>query len=156
MSDWANHLGTLFPEVRLKRYLEMRGADAGPAARLRAVGLLGRPSLRRRRARCGLGSGQGLEAQERQALRDAVPRQALQTPFRTQTAGDIARRALMIARAGLEARNVQDWEGRSEAHFLDQLDAVVDSGVTAADRLLSDFRGPWDGEIDRVFDTNAY
>jgi glutamate--cysteine ligase len=157
MSDWVNHLGTLFPEVRLKRYLEMRGADAGPTARLAAlsafwVGLLYDEGA--------LDAAWDLvkdwSAQERQALRDAVPRQALQTPFRTQTAGDIARRALTIARAGLEARNVQDWEGRSEAHFLDQLDAVVDSGVTAADRLLSDFRGPWDGEIDRVFDTNAY
>ena len=62
ISDWANHLTTIFPEVRLKRYLEMRGADGGPwAPHLRAAGAVGRAALRPGRARCGLGHGQGLE-----------------------------------------------------------------------------------------------
>jgi glutamate--cysteine ligase len=157
MSDWANHLGTLFPEVRLKRYLEMRGADAGPTARLAAlsafwVGLLYDATA--------LDAAWDLvkdwSAAERQALRDAVPRQALATPFRTTTAQEIAREALAIARSGLESRNFEDWEGRTEAHFLDQLSGVVESGRTAADDLLAAYRGPWNGDVDRVFETNAY
>ena len=61
-SDWANHVSTIFPEVRLKRYLEMRGADGGPwRAAARAAGVLGRPALRRCLARCRLGPGEGLE-----------------------------------------------------------------------------------------------
>jgi glutamate--cysteine ligase len=157
MSDWANHLGTLFPEVRLKRYLEMRGADAGPTARLAAlsaywVGLLYNDEALD--AACDL--VRDWTAEERQALRDAVPRQALRTPFRTTTVREIARQTLAIARRGLEARNFEDWEGRTEAHFLDQLDQIVDSGVTAADELLAAYHGSWGGDIDRIFETNAY
>jgi glutamate--cysteine ligase len=157
MSDWANHLGTLFPEVRLKRYLEMRGADAGPTARLAAlsafwVGLLYDEGA--------LDEATALIAdwteEERQAMRDAVPRQALRTPFRNTDVQAIAKQALAIARRGLEARNFEDWEGRTEAHFLDQLDDLVDRGQTAADALLASFRGTWNGDIARVFDACAY
>ncbi|MGJ4854588.1 glutamate--cysteine ligase [Labrys sp. La1] len=157
MSDWANHLGTLFPEVRLKRYLEMRGADAGPTGKLAAlsafwVGLLY--------------SNETLDAAwdlvkdwneaERQALRDSVSRQALKTPFRRESIRDIALRTLAIARQGLKARNIEDWEGRNEEHFLDGLDDVVESGVTAADEMLARFHGEWGGKIDPVFDEKAY
>ncbi|MBP0580014.1 glutamate--cysteine ligase [Labrys sp. LIt4] len=157
MSDWANHLGTLFPEVRLKRYLEMRGADAGPTGKLAAlsafwVGLLY--------------SSETLDAAwdlvkdwneaERQALRDSVSRQALKTPFRNETVRDIALRALAIARRGLKIRNIEDWEGRNEEHFLDGLDDVVESGLTAADEMLARYHGEWDGKIDPIFDEKAY
>jgi glutamate--cysteine ligase len=157
ISDWANHLGTLFPEVRLKRYLEMRGADAGPTSKLAAlsafwVGLLY--------------DNDALEAawdlvkdwkeNERQALRDSVSRQALRTPFRRETIRDIALRALAISRKGLEARNVEDWEGRNETHFLDGLDEVAQTGITAADAMLAKFHGEWGGSIDPIFDEKAY
>ncbi|PRH87525.1 glutamate--cysteine ligase [Labrys okinawensis] len=157
MSDWANHLGTLFPEVRLKRYLEMRGADAGPTGKLAAlsafwVGLLY--------------SSETLDAAwelvkdwteaERQALRDSVSRQALKTPFRNETVRDIALRALAIARRGLKIRNIEDWEGRNEEHFLDGLDDIVESGLTAADEMLARYHGEWDGKIDPIFDEKAY
>jgi len=157
ISDWANHLGTLFPEVRLKRYLEMRGADAGPTARLAAlsafwVGLLYNQSA--------LDAAWDLvkdwTAAERQALRDSVTRQALRTPFRTTTVQAIAKQALAIARNGLEARNFEDWQGRTEAYFLDDLEQMVDSGRTAADDLLVRFPGEWGGKIDPIFDINAY
>lgn len=157
ISDWANHLGTLFPEVRLKRYLEMRGADAGPTARLAAlsafwVGLLYDDDA--------LDEAWDLvrdwTLEERQSLRDSVARQALRTPFRNTDVQDLARRALTIARRGLEARNFQDWEGRSESHFLDGLEAIVDSGRTAADDLLAAYHGSWNGDIDRVFEACAY
>jgi glutamate--cysteine ligase len=157
ISDWANHLGTLFPEVRLKRYLEMRGADAGPTSKLAGlsafwVGLLY--------------DNDALEAAwdlvkdwneaERQALRDCVSRQALKTPFRNETVRDIALRAMAIARKGLKARNVEDWEGRNEEHFLDGLDEIVDSGVTSAEAMLARFHGEWGGKIDPIFDEKAY
>ncbi|MFC2251287.1 glutamate--cysteine ligase [Labrys portucalensis] len=157
MSDWANHLGTLFPEVRLKRYLEMRGADAGPTGKLAAlsafwVGLLYNDDT--------LDAAWDLvkdwSEAERQALRDSVSRQALKTPFRNESVRDIALRALAIARQGLKARNIEDWEGRNEEHFLDGLDDVVESGVTAADEMLARYHGEWGGKIDPIFDEKAY
>jgi len=157
MSDWANHLGTLFPEVRLKRYLEMRGADAGPTGKLAAlsafwVGLLYNNDT--------LDAAWDLvkdwSEAERQALRDSVSRQALKTPFRNESVRDIALRALAIARQGLKARNIEDWEGRNEEHFLDGLDDVVESGVTAADEMLARYHGEWSGKIDPIFDEKAY
>jgi glutamate--cysteine ligase len=157
MSDWVNHLGTLFPEVRLKRYLEMRGADVGPTERLAALSALWVGLLYDETA---LDAAWDLvkdwSAAERQALRDAVPRQALATPFRTTTAGAVARQMIAIARSGLEARNFEDWEGRTETHFLDGLAALAETGRTAADELLAAYRGPWKRDIDRVFETNAY
>jgi glutamate--cysteine ligase len=157
MSDWANHLGTLFPEVRLKRYLEMRGADAGPTGKLAAlsafwVGLLYNNDT--------LDAAWDLvkdwSEAERQALRDSVSRQALKTPFRNESVRDIALRTLAIARQGLKARNIEDWEGRNEEHFLDGLDDVVESGVTAADEMLARYHGEWGGKIDPIFDEKAY
>jgi glutamate--cysteine ligase len=157
ISDWANHLGTLFPEVRVKRYLEMRGADAGPTARLAAlsafwVGLLYDDTA--------LDAAWDLvkdwTAEERQLLRDGVPRQALRTPFRTTTVRAIARQALDIARAGLHARNILDFEGRSEAAFLDRLEPIVETGVTAADDLLARYHGRWGGDLSRIFAEEAY
>jgi glutamate--cysteine ligase len=157
ISDWANHLGTLFPEVRLKRYLEMRGADAGPTARLAALSALWVGLLYDDDA---LDAAWDLvrdwTAEERQALRDSVPRQALRTPFRNTDVQAIARQVLTIARRGLEARNFQDWEGRTEAHFLEGLEAVVDSGRTAADEMLAAYHGAWNRDIDHVFDALAY
>lgn len=157
MSDWANHLGTLFPEVRLKRYLEMRGADAGPTGKLAAlsafwVGLLYNNDT--------LDAAWDLvkdwSEAECQALRDSVSRQALKTPFRNESVRDIALRTLAIARQGLKARNIEDWEGRNEEHFLDGLDDVVESGVTAADEMLARYHGEWGGKIDPIFDEKAY
>ncbi|MDZ5452591.1 glutamate--cysteine ligase [Labrys sp. ZIDIC5] len=157
MSDWANHLGTLFPEVRLKRYLEMRGADAGPTGKLAAlsafwVGLL----YNNNTLDAAWDLVKDWSEAERQALRDSVSRQALKTPFRNESVRDIALRTLAIARQGLKARNIEDWEGRNEEHFLDGLDDVVESGVTAADEMLARYHGEWGGKIDPIFDEKAY
>ena len=109
ISDWANHLSTLFPEVRLKRYLEMRGADAGPLPMLQAlpalwVGLLYDPGV--------LDSAAALVAdwteQERQALRDAVPREGLHARFRQRTVREIALEVLELAHEGLRRRGFLD------------------------------------------------
>jgi glutamate--cysteine ligase len=157
LSDWANHLGTLFPEVRLKRYLEMRGADAGPTSRLAAlsafwVGLLYDDGA----LDAAWDLVKGWTPEERQGLRDIVSRQALRAPFRNGSVRDIARHAVTISRAGLEARNFQDWEGRSEAYFLDSLERIVETGETAAEELLAAYHGKWGGRIDPIFDDQAY
>ncbi len=157
MKDWADHLTTIFPEVRLKKYLEMRGADSGPWRRLCAlpafwVGLLYDQSA--------LDAAWDLvkdwTALERQALRDAVPKQALAATIRGRTVRDIARAVLALSRAGLEARGKHGCKGKSEAAFLDTLDETVASGKTAAENLLDLYHGSWNGDISRVFRDFAY
>lgn len=157
MKDWADHLTTIFPEVRLKKYLEMRGADSGPWRRLCAlpafwVGLLYDQS--------SLDAAWDLvkdwTAEERQALRDAVPKQALNAVIRGRTVRDIAREALALSRKGLEARGQHGCKGKSEAAFLDTLDETVASGKTAAENLLALYHGSWNGDVKRVFRDFAY
>ena len=157
MKDWADHLTTIFPEVRLKRYLEMRGTDSGPWRRLCAlpafwVGLL--------YDQASLDGAWNLvkhwTAEERQALRDAVPTQGLKAMIRGRTVQDVARDVLQLSRAGLEARNQQSRKGRTESSFLDVLDETVSTGKTAADQLLELYHGAWKGDISRVFRDFAY
>ena len=157
MGDWADHLTTVFPEVRLKRYLEMRGADGGPWRRLCAlpaywVGLL--------YDTVALDAAWDLvkdwTMDERAGLRADVPRLGLQAPFRKGTVQDIARETLKIARDGLERRAQLDSYGRSEAIFLETLDRSAESGLTPADEMLADFAGRWGGDIDEVFRDHAY
>jgi glutamate--cysteine ligase len=157
ISDWANHLSTLFPEVRLKRYLEMRGADAGPLPLLDALPALWVGLLYDDRA---LDEAEALvrgwSAAERQAMRDGVPKRALATPFRGGTLRDLAREALAIARGGLARRARRDAAGRDETLYLEPLDAIVAEGRTAAERLLADLHNVWSGSVEPVFEQNAY
>jgi glutamate--cysteine ligase len=154
--DWADHLTTLFPDVRLKRFLEMRGADAGPSAQLNAlpalwVGLLyDKTSLNA----AALLTADWTEA-ERQGLRDAVPRLGLATPFRGATLRTVARDVVNLALSGLERRARLDRNGEDERKALKPLIETVEDGRSPADRLLADFSGPWQGDIDKVFDTCA-
>lgn len=153
MGDWTNHMGTLFPEVRLKRYIEMRGADAGPRSHIAALPALWVGLLYDAEA---LDAANRLVADwtaaERQALRDAVPRSALATPFRSGTARDVAREVLAIAREGLKRRGRLDAQGRDEGVHLDVLDEIVASGKTLAERLLADYEANG-RDIDRVLAT---
>jgi glutamate--cysteine ligase len=152
-SDWANHVSTVFPEVRLKRYLEMRGADVGPPDMIVAlsafwVGLLYHgPSLDAAWALVETWS-----AQERERMRADVPRLALDTPVPGgRTLRDVARDALALSRAGLRARGLRDGAGQDETRFLDPLDAIADSGRTLAHHLLDLFHGPWGGSVEPAF-----
>lgn len=157
MGDWTNHLSTLFPDVRLKRYLEMRGADGGPWRRICAlpafwVGLLyDAASL-----------DQAYEmikdwtAEEREAMRDEVPRRALQTPFRNRTVLDIARDCAELSRQGLARRARLNGAGVDETIFLEPVLETVASGITPAERLLAEVAGPWGGDLDRVYTEYAY
>ncbi len=157
LKDWADHLTTIFPEVRLKKYLEMRGADSGPWRRLCAlpalwVGLLyHQPALD-----AAWDLVKDWTAEERQALRDAVPKQALAATIRGRSVRDVARDVLTLARGGLEARGRQGCKGKTEAAFLDPLDETVASGKTAAENLLALYHGSWGGDISRVFRDFAY
>ncbi|HEY9216008.1 MAG TPA: glutamate--cysteine ligase, partial [Ancylobacter sp.] len=119
VSDWANHLSTIFPEVRLKRYLEMRGADGGPWAKLCALPALWTGLLYDETSLDAAWElAKGWSADERQAARDEVPRLG----FKAQVAGrsmlDVARDVVAIARDGLKRRDMRDSQGRNEARFL--------------------------------------
>ena len=156
-SDWADHLTTLFPEVRLKRFLEMRGADGGPWDSICGlpalwVGLLYDQSCLD--AAWDLVKDWSLE--EHQILRDSVPRQGLDTPFRGGTLRSVAQQVVAISEAGLRGRNLLDWSGRDESHFLDQLKAVAAGGPCPAQGLLEAYHGPWCGDIDKLFADIAY
>jgi glutamate--cysteine ligase len=152
ISDWANHLSTIFPEVRLKRYLEMRGADVGPPERMLALGALcvglyyDASALA---AAGGLTRGWGVEAMQR--LRDEVPRLGLKAEIGGRPLRDIARDAVAIARAGLASRARRDAAGRDETRYLEPLERIVAEGRTPAEAWIERFEGPWRGRIDPVF-----
>jgi glutamate--cysteine ligase len=156
-SDWADHLSTLFPEVRLKRFLEMRGADGGPWRGLCAlpalwVGLL--------YDQVSLDAAWDLvkdwTEEEHRALRAEVPVKALHTRFRGRPLSELAGQVLEIAEEGLRRRKRLGSSGQDEREFLELLESRVESGKCPADYLLEDFEGPWQGDIDRVFAECAY
>ncbi|MGA7323820.1 MAG: glutamate--cysteine ligase [Rhodomicrobium sp.] len=157
LSDWADHLTTLFPEVRLKRFLEMRGADAGPWRSLCALpafwtGLLyHEPSLD-----AAYDLIRDWTAEERQQLRVQVPKLALKTPFRNGAVLDIAREALQLSFAGLRARGDSDLVTGDESVFLEPLIEITERGATDAEHLLARYRNEWRGDIAPVFTENAY
>jgi glutamate--cysteine ligase len=157
LSDWSDHLTTLFPEVRMKRFLEMRGADGGPWRRLCALPALWTGLLY---DSTSLDAAWDLvkdwSEEERQALRDAVPRQGLNAPFRDGTALPIARQVLAIAQAGLKMRNFTNNSGDDETVFLESLEEIVASGQTPAELLLRKYENEWQGDIDKIFVAEAY
>ena len=157
LSDFDDHLSTIFPEVRLKTFLEMRGADTGPWREICALpafwtGLFYDDAA----LEAAWALVRDWSAQERQHLRDAVPAQGLQTPFRSGTLRDIARDALGISREGLRARARLNGHGESETVFLQELDAMVAKGESNADRLIRLYKGEWGGDIGRVYEECVY
>lgn len=157
MTDWVDHMTTVFPEVRLKRYLEMRGADGGRWRRLCALPALWTGLLYDVSA---LDAAWDLVRdwtnEERAILRRDVPRQGLQTVFRRREVKDIAQEVLTIARAGLKSRARRDTWGDDEAHFLDTLFAIAETGESPAHELLDLYHGRWNGSVDPAFEELAY
>ncbi|WP_435099635.1 glutamate--cysteine ligase [Arhodomonas sp. AD133] len=151
LADWEDHLTTLFPEVRIKRFIEMRGADAGPWERLCALPAFWTGLLYDRRA---LDQAYQLIADwqpgELAALRADAARHGLAARFRGETLTDWARRVLPIARQGLAHR------GWGEAHFLDSLEAIAATGRTPSDEQLEAYHGRWHGDVRAVFREYAY
>jgi glutamate--cysteine ligase len=152
MADWADHLTTIFPEVRLKKFLEMRGADGGSWRRI-----CGLPALW-----TGIYYDQvALDAawdlvkdwtdEERWSMRDAVPRLGFKTPFRKSTIWELAHRMLEISSAGLKRRAAEDSAGMTEDGFLNPLREQVSRGHTRAEEMLARYHGEWKGDITRLF-----
>ncbi|MGO9771662.1 MAG: glutamate--cysteine ligase [Roseiarcus sp.] len=152
VSDWANHLSTIFPEVRVKRYLEMRGADVGPADRVCALAALTVGLNYDRQALAAAGDlVRGWSAAERQALRDEVPRLGLGARVAGRDLRTIAREALAIARGGLARRARRNAEGRDESIYLTPLDEIVAEGRVPAQRWIARFNGAWGRSVDPAF-----
>jgi glutamate--cysteine ligase len=153
-SDWWDHLSTAFPEVRLKSFLEMRGADGGPWNRICAlpafwVGLL----YDQQALDAAWDLVKGWTMEERERLRGEVPRLALAT--RSPNGGtlqDLGREVLKIAHAGLKARARLNASGDNETGYLETLDEIVASGKVPAQRLLDAYNGEWNGDITRVYE----
>jgi glutamate--cysteine ligase len=157
MGDWTDHLTTVFPEVRLKRFLEMRGADGGPWRSICAlpafwVGLFYDPEAQA--AAAALVSD--WTDRDHVYLRDEVPRHALKTDFRGRPLIEVAREAVAISRAGLARRARLDGEGNDEVHHLDTLDEILERELTPAEIKLANYHGRWQGDVDAVYREYAY
>ena len=158
LSDWNDHLSTAFPEVRLKSFLEMRGADGGPWNRICAlpalwVGLLYDQGALD--AAWDLVKGWSIE--EQQSLRDAVPSEGLDAPAPGGgTVGELAHQVLDIAAAGLAARGEVNSMGDNEVGFLEPLRRIAKSGKSPAHDLLDCYEGPWGGDLSKIYDELSF
>jgi glutamate--cysteine ligase len=157
MSDWANHISTIFPEVRLKRYLEMRGADGGPWNRLPAlpafwVGLLYDDAA--------LDEAWQIvkhwSAEERQQLRDDVPRLGFKAAIGKRYLFEIAKECLALAHAGLRRRARTDRDGRDETRYLEPLDLILEAGRSPAEEMLDKFNGAWNASVEPAYQEYAF
>jgi glutamate--cysteine ligase len=157
ISDWANHISTIFPEVRLKRYLEMRGSDAGPWRRLPAlpafwVGLLYDDGA----LDACWQIVKDWSSQERQKLRDDVPKHGFAATIRGRTLLQLATQTLELSRGGLARRACKDIGGQDETRYLEPLEDLVSRGTTPAEEMLAKYRGEWGGSVEPVFAEYAY
>ena len=152
MADWADHLTTIFPEVRLKQFLEMRGADGGQWRRI-----CGMPALWVGLVYDSVALDAAWDmikdwtAEERQALRDMVPKQGFRAPFRNTTVLELARRMVEISGEGLRRRASLDSAGMSEDGFINPLRELVARGQSRAEELLHAFQNEWKGDMSRLF-----
>jgi glutamate--cysteine ligase len=157
ISDWANHISTIFPEVRLKRYVEMRGSDGGPWRVLPSlpafwVGLLYDDA----NLDACWDIVKDWTAEERQKLRDDVPKLGFKASVRGRTLLDLALDTLRLAQKGLTRRKRLDRNGRDETRYLRPLEEIVARGITPAEQLLEKFHGPWNGSVDPIYAEEAY
>jgi len=157
IADWVDHLTTAFPEVRLKQFLEMRGADGGPWNRLCAlpafwVGLLYDATARD----AAWDLIKDWTPEEIAVMQSDVSRLALKAPFRTGTVRDLALLCLEISREGLRRRRIEDGVGLDETKFLNPLFRIAESNFTPAEDLLAAYGGRWNGSVDPVFKEYAY
>ncbi len=157
IADWANHLSTIFPEVRLKRYLEMRGADVGPQERIVAMtaltaGLFYDPDA--------LSSAWSLvkdwTAEERRALRDEAPKLGFAAKVRGRALRAVAADMVALARGGLKRRAKTNPRGEDETVWLSPLEAIVDSGRSPAEGWIDRFNGPWGRSVDPAFEEAVF
>ncbi|HLP68277.1 MAG TPA: glutamate--cysteine ligase [Rhizobium sp.] len=157
LGDWTNHLSTLFPDVRLKRFLEMRGADGGPWRRICAlpafwVGLLYDDA--------SLAAADDLTRNWTHAdviaMRDAVPAKGLAAEVAGRSVLDVARQVVDISRAGLKARGHLNSDGQDESVFLASLDEILAKKTTLAEDMLALYDDRWNRDIEHVFEDYQY
>ena len=159
LSDWADHLTTIFPEARLKKFIEMRGADGGPWRRLCALPAFWTGIMYDDTALdAAWDLVKGWDAPTRDAMRVAASEQALQASVNGIAMLDIAREAVAIADAGLKARARPGAGGLipDETHFLNTLKESVETGMVAADELLEHYNGDWNGDLSRIYAEYSY
>src|SRR5438477_1649509 len=157
VSDWANHISTIFPEVRLKRYLEMRGSDGGPRERLPAlpafwVGLLYDDAS----LDAAWQIVKDWTGDERQQLRDEVPRLGFKAMIGKRYLYEIAKDCLALAHAGLRRRDRTGRDGRDESRYLEPLDHIVESGRAPAEEMLEKFNGPWHASVEPAYQAHIF
>jgi glutamate--cysteine ligase len=158
LSDWTDHLSTAFPEVRLKSFLEMRGADGGPWGRICAlpafwVGLLYDQGALD--AAWDLVKDWDMEGRE--ALRSAAPKLGLDSPIPGGgTLRDIAAQVVDISRQGLAARGKLNASGENETGYLEPLAEIVKTGKVPAQRLLDLYNGEWAGDLSRIYAVKSF
>lgn len=157
-SDWTDHLSTAFPEVRLKSFLEMRGADGGPWNRICALPALWVGLLYDQGALdAAWDLVKGWSIDEQQQLRDAVPREGLCAPAPGGgTLGDLAAKVLDIAAAGLAARGEVNSMGDNEVGYLEPLRRIAASGKSPANELLDLYHGAWNGDLSHIYDELSF
>jgi len=157
ISDWANHLSTIFPEVRLKRYLEMRGADGGPWRRLPSltaywVGLLYEDET----LDACWDMVKNWSAEQRQKLRDEVPQRGFRAEIGNTNVLTLAQETVRLASRGLQRRKYLDRNGRDETRYLRPLEESIARGITPAEELLERYFNDWNGSVEPLFDLYAY
>jgi glutamate--cysteine ligase len=153
ISDWANHLSTIFPEVRLKRFLEMRGADMGSRDHVLALPALWTGLLYDQSALdAAWDLVKGWSDAERSALRTGVPRLALKAEIAGRKVRDVAVDVLALSRGGLARRGLRDRSGRDETRHLDYLDRIVGEDRTPAEYWLARYEGAWKRSVDPAFE----
>jgi glutamate--cysteine ligase len=157
IGDWMDHLTTAFPEVRLKKYLEMRGADSGPWRRICALPALWVGLLYDTAALDGAWDlVKDWSIEERESLRTAVPREGLAARVGGRSLEEIGEDVLDLAATGLKNRARLSESGRDETIYLEPLMAILQSGRTPAQEMLESYHGRWQGSVDPLFAEYAY
>ncbi len=159
LSDWADHLTTIFPEARIKKFMEMRGADGGPWRRLCALPAFWVGLMYDQTALDGAWDlVKGWDAETREALRIAASEHALDAQVGKIRMHDLAREVLDLSEAGLKARSIPGAGGLvpDETHFLNALRESVESGQVPADELLTKYHGDWEGDLTKIYGEFSY
>ncbi len=157
IDDWSDHMTTLFPEVRLKRFLEMRGADGGRWSIITALPAFWTGLLYDQAALDGAWDlVKDWTEDEREALRNGVPVGGIRTPFRKTNVNELAKEVLRLSRLGLKNRNRVNAKGQDETVYLAPLESIARAGRTVSDQLLDRYNSSWHGDINHIFEEFAF